>query len=238
MTLGNEKSSVQNPLILYATEIGWTYISQEDALTLRVGETGFVFKETFKSQLQKLNDFITQPLAEDLIRKIEAIPPTIQGNLDAWEYLKGLKTVFVPKEKRERNVRLIDTKNINNNTFHITDEFTFTNGTKTIRCDVVFLINGFPVFIVEAKSANKIDGFAEALDQIRRYHNEAPEIMAILQIYTLTHLIRYYYGATWNTSRKGIFNWKEETELHTPVPLSRGEYYLAPGGRGLGRGGV
>jgi type I restriction enzyme R subunit len=78
---------------------------------------------------------------------------------------------------------------------------------------VVFLINGFPVFIVEAKSANKIDGIAEALDQIRRYHNEAPEIMAILQIYTLTHLIRYYYGATWNTSRKGLFNWKEEQEV-------------------------
>src|SRR4030043_2073112 len=237
MTLGNETSSVQNPLILYATEIGWSYITQEDALTLRGGETGFVFKETFISQLQKLNDFITQPLAEDLIRKIEAIPPTIQGNLDAWEYLKGLKTVFIPKEKRERNARLIDTKNINNNTFHVTDEFTFTNGTKTIRCDVVFLINGFPVFIVEAKSANKIDGIAEALDQIRRYHNEAPEIITILQIYTLTHLIRYYYGATWNTSRKGLFNWKEETELHTPVPLSRGEYSLAPGGRGLGRGG-
>ncbi|MFZ3138117.1 MAG: HsdR family type I site-specific deoxyribonuclease [Thermodesulfovibrionales bacterium] len=210
--LGGERASVQNPLITYATEIGWTYITQEDALTLRGGETGFIFKETFISQLQKLNDFITQPLAEDLIRKIEAIPPTIQGNLDAWEYLKGLKTVFVPKEKRERNAKLIDTKYINNNTFHVTDEFTFTNGTKTIRCDVVFLINGFPVFIVEAKSANKIDGIAEALDQIRRYHNEAPEIMAVLQMYTLTHLIRYYYGATWNTSRKGLFNWKEEQE--------------------------
>lgn len=217
--LGGEKASVQNPLITYATEIGWTYIKQEDALTLRGGETGLVFKETFISQLQKLNDFITQPLAEELIRKIEAISPTIQGNLDAWEYLKGLKTVFVPTEKRERNARLIDTKNINNNTFYVTDEFTFTNGTKTIRCDVVFLINGFPVFIVEAKSANKIDGIAEALDQIRRYHNEAPEIMAILQIYTLTHLVRYYYGATWNTSRKGLFNWKEE---HPPTsPLNK-----------------
>lgn len=210
--LGGERASVQNPLITYATEIGWTYISLEDALTFRGGETGFVFKGTFISQLQKLNDFLTPPLAEELIRKIEAIPPTIQGNLDAWEYLKGLKTVFVPKEKRERNARLIDTKNIHNNTFHVTDEFTFTNGTKTIRCDVVFLINGFPVFIVEAKSANKIDGIAEALDQIRRYHTEAPEIMAILQMYTLTHLIRYYYGATWNISRKGLFNWKEEQE--------------------------
>lgn len=175
MPLGNERYSIQHPLIKYASAINWTYITQEDSLTLRGGETGLVFKEPFISQLQKLNDFITQPLAEELIRQIEAIPPTIQGNLDAWEYLKGLKTVFVPKEKRERNAKLIDTININNNIFHVTDEFTFTNGTKTIRCDVVFLINGFPVFIVEAKSANKIDGIAEALDQIRRYHSEAPE---------------------------------------------------------------
>ncbi len=210
--LGGERASVQNPLITYATEIGWTYISQEDALTLRAGETGFVFRETFISQLQKLNDFITQPLAEDLIRKIEAIPPTIQGNLDAWEYLKGLKTVFVPIEKRERNVRFLDTENIHNNIFHVTDEFSFTNGRKTIRADVVYLINGIPVFIAETKAAHKIDGIAEALDQIRRYHNEAPEIMAILQVYSLTHLIRYYYGATWNISRKGLFNWKEEQQ--------------------------
>lgn len=77
---------------------------------------------------------------------------------------------------------------------------------------MVFLVNGLPVIIVEAKAAHKIDGIAEALDQIRRYHNEAPEIMAMLQIYSLTHLIKYYYGATWNTSRKGLFNWKEEQQ--------------------------
>jgi type I restriction enzyme R subunit len=117
-------------------KLGWTYITPDDALALRGGETGIVFKQTFVSQLQKLNDFITQPLAEELIRKIESIPPTIQGNLYAWEYLKGFKTVFVPSEKREKNAKFIDTTNINNNIFHVTDEFTFTNGTKTIASKV------------------------------------------------------------------------------------------------------
>jgi hypothetical protein len=108
-------------------DIDWTYISPDDALNLRGGETGFVFKEIFVSQLQKLNDFLTQPLAEELIKRIEAIPPSIEGNLIAWEYLKGIKTVFVPVEKRERNVMFLDIKDINNNTFHVTDEFTFTS---------------------------------------------------------------------------------------------------------------
>ncbi len=89
-----------------------------------------------------------------------------------------MKTVFVPNEKRERNVRFIDTENIERNTFHITEEFSFTNGSKTIRPDVVFLINGVPVYIVETKAAHKIEGIAEALDQIKRYHTESPELMA------------------------------------------------------------
>ena len=201
--IGGEKGAVQNPLIQYATAIGWTYISPENAIALRGGETGVVFKDIFISQVQKLNDFLTQLLADELIKKIEAIPPTIEGNLTAWEYLKGIKTIFVPNEKRERNVRFLDvTEPIANNAFHVTDEFSFTNGRKTIRGDVVFLINGIPVFIVETKAAQKIDGIAEAIDQIRRYHNEAPEIMAILQLYTLTHIIRYYYGATWKHIKK------------------------------------
>jgi type I restriction enzyme R subunit len=210
--IGGERGSVQNPLIKYATEINWTYITPVDALIYRGGEAGLVFRDTFTTQLQKLNAFMTQSLSEELLKKIETLPSNIEGNLLAWEYLKGLRQVFVPDEKRERDVRFLDTEDIHNNTFHVTDEFSFTNGRKTIRADVVFLINGIPVFMAETKAAHKIDGIAEALDQIRRYHNEAPEIMAILQVYSLTHLIRYYYGATWNISRKGLFNWKEEQQ--------------------------
>ena len=227
-TLGGERYSVQKPLIGYVREpsaeyvtsegkkvfinLGWDYVSPDEALRLRGGTTGFVLKELFINQMLTLNpDFMNQKLAEELIKRLERIPPNIEGNLVAWEYIKGLKTVFVPDENRERNVRFIDTENIDRNIFQVTDEFSFTNGSKTIRPDVVFLINGVPVFLIETKAAHKIDGIAEALDQIRRYHRECPELLAILQLYALTHIIRYYYSATWNTSVKGLFNWKEET---------------------------
>lgn len=210
--LGGERGSVQNTLIEYATEIGWEYISPADALRFRNVKTGFVFREIFINQMLCLNpDFMNQQLAEELIKRLERVPPNIEGNLVAWEHLKGLKTIFVPNENRERNVTFIDTANIDRNTFQVTDEFAFTNGSETIRPDIVFLINGVPVFIIETKAAHKIDGIAEALDQIRRYHRECPELLAILQLYALTHLIRYYYSVTWNMSVKGLFNWKEET---------------------------
>jgi len=211
--LGSERGSVQNPLIKYATEIGWEYVSSGEALRLRGGENGFIFREMFLNQMQRLNsDFMDQQMAEDIIKRLERIPPNIEGNLIAWEYLKGLKTILVPKKKRERNVQFIDTELIERNTFHVTEEFRFTNGNKTIRPDVVFLINGVPVFIIETKAAHKIEGIARALDQIKRYHRECPELLAILQVYALTHLIRYYYSATWNTSEKLLFNWKEEVQ--------------------------
>ncbi|NAS89251.1 deoxyribonuclease HsdR [ANME-1 cluster archaeon AG-394-G21] len=211
-SLGGERSSVQNTLIAYATGIGWEYISPADALRFRNVKTGFVFREIFINQMQTLNPgFMNPQLAEELIKQLERIPPNIEGNLVAWEYLKGLKTIFVPTENRERNVVFIDTENIDRNLFQVTDEFAFTNGSETIRPDIVFLINGVPVFLIETKAAHKIDGIAEALDQIRRYHRECPELLAILQLYALTHLIRYYYSVTWNMSVKGLFNWKEET---------------------------
>jgi type I restriction enzyme R subunit len=210
--LGGEKASVQSPLIQYASDILWEYVDPEEALSLRGGNTGFVFKEVFINQLMKLNPgFLDSLMAEELIRRLERIPPNIEGNLTAWEFIKGLKTVFVPTEKRERNTTFIDPKNIENNFFHVTDEFTFTNGSNPPnRYDVVFLINGVPVFFVETKAAHKIGGISEALDQIRRYHREAPEIMALLQIYAMTHIIHFYYSGTWNYSTKLLYNWKTE----------------------------
>jgi len=213
MALGGERPSVQNPFIGYTKAAGWQYIPPDQIEAQRGGATGLFCKDVLISQLIRLNaPFMTRDLAGEFAKQIGHIPPTIEGNLAAWEYLNGKKTIFVPAEKRERNVRIIDTDTPTDNIFAVTDEFSFTNGSKTIRADVVFLINGVPVFFVETKAAHKTDGIAQALDQVRRYHRECPELLALLQIYALTHIIRYYYSATWNTSTKTLFNWKEETD--------------------------
>lgn len=225
--LGSEKYSVQKPIIDYVQEpsaeytaqngarvflkLGWQYISPDEALRLRGGETGMVFREFFINQLQRLNPgFADHLMAEEIIKKIESIPANIEGNFTAWEYLKGLKTVFVPSEKRERNIKLLDTEDVDRNTFHVTDEFGFTNGIKTIRQDIVFLINGIPLLFVETKAASKVEGMSEALEQVKRYHRDCPELLAVLQAYAITHISKYYYSGTWNTSEKLLFNWKEE----------------------------
>lgn len=211
MALGTEAGAVQYPLVHYATEAGWEYVSRERARELRRGDTGIVFHDVLTHQLQKLNPgTVDHARAEDIAKRFLRISPTIEGNLDAWEYLKGMKTVFVETENRERNVKLLDAVNIGANTFQVTDELTFANGTHKIRADVVFLINGIPVVIVETKAATRLEGIAEALEQVRRYHRQGPELLAALQVFGLTNLPRFFYGATWSLSRKGLFDWRDE----------------------------
>jgi type I restriction enzyme R subunit len=229
MGLGDEKYSAQDPIIKYVQEdsdeygssdgnkvflnLGWEYVKPDEALRLKGGEKALIFKDVFIKQLQKLNPgFMDHLLAEEVLKDLERIPPNIQGNLIVWEYLKGLKTVFVPNEKRERNVTFLDTYEIDRNIFQVTDEFTFTNGSETIRADVVFLINGVPFILIETKAPHRIDPLNEAYKQVKRYHQQAPELLAILQIFGLIDVIRFYYGATWNLSGGSLFEWKDELD--------------------------
>nr|WP_244880563.1 type I restriction endonuclease [Thermus parvatiensis] len=212
MPLGGERGAVQNPLIRYAVEAGWTYLPPDEALRLRRGETGIVLHEVLIRQLQRLNPGVVDDAvkAEEVAGRLTRVMPSIEGNLQAWEWLKGLKTVFVEAERREKNLRLLDTERPEVNTFHITDEFRFTNGRFRIRADVVLLVNGIPVVVVETKAATKEEGITEAWDQIRRYHEEGPELMALAQLFALTHLVQFFYGPTWNLSRKALLNWRDE----------------------------
>jgi type I restriction enzyme R subunit len=212
MTLSSERHTVQKPLIRYAQEAGWEYLPPEEALRLRGGEDKPFLHAVLVEQLQRLNPGVVTSAAkaEEVVRRLLSLRADIEGNREAWEHLKGLKTVFVEAERRERNLRLLDAQRPEANRFHVTDEFPFQSGARRIRADVVFLINGIPVIVVETKAATRLEGIAEALDQIRRYHAEAPDLMAQAQLFALTHLIQFFYGATWSLSRKALFNWREE----------------------------
>ncbi|HOJ33531.1 MAG TPA: HsdR family type I site-specific deoxyribonuclease [Candidatus Hydrogenedentes bacterium] len=222
MTLASERRVVQNPLIRYAEEAGWTYLPPDDALCLRHGPEQPLLLDVLTAQLQRLNPGVVtsaEQAAAEVIDHLVRIRPDIEGNREVWEYLKGLKTVFVQAERRERNLRLLDPEHVEANTFHVTDEFRFHSGPHKIRADVVFLVNGIPVILVETKAATRLEGIAEAFDQIRRYHEEAPDLLAQTQLFALTHLMQFFYGATWSLSRKALFNWREEQGHSVAVPL-------------------
>lgn len=208
---GAEHSTVQNPLLRYAAEVGWTYVPTSEALSLRKGEGGLLFRRALEEKLIELNPgLITSDNVDEVIRRIESVPNTIEGNAEILAWLRGEQSTYDQEEKRERNVTLVDFTNPERNVFHVTDEWQYTNGQETNRADVMFLINGLPVAIVETKSAKKAKGIEEALIQIREYHHETPEMLTAPQVFDVTNLLDFYYGATWNLDRKNLFNWRDE----------------------------
>ncbi len=207
----SERTAVQNPMLRYAADIGWRRVSQTEALAQRGGESGLFFTETLLERLLHLNPgILDEARAAAIIRQLNLLRADITGNRDLLAWLRGEQSVFVPEERRERNVRLVDFEDPANNVYHVTDEWTHRNLRCANRADVVFLINGIPVAICETKSAGKRDGLAIGIDQVRRYHRETPEMLIAPQAFEVTELLDFYYGVTWSTGRKNLFNWKEE----------------------------
>jgi type I restriction enzyme R subunit len=105
---------------------------------------------------------------------------------------------------------LIDYEHPERNVYEVTEEFAYHNGHYGTRQDVVFFINGIPVLVIECKNATKDEGIALGIDQIRRYHEETPELFVPQQLFTATDAIGFSYGVTWNTVRRNIFHWKHD----------------------------
>lgn len=227
MPLPTEHKSVQSRIIQYATEIGWQYVSQSEAESRRGFDTSATsprekaknasrfFTDILYEKVKQFNPQFGRGLSEaearsDLLRLLDLPLPTIHGNRDFLHYLQGVKTFFSQEENREFNLILIEYDNPANNIFEVTEEYYLFNGHYANREDVVFLINGIPVLVIECKNATKDEAIAIGIDQLRRYHRETPELMVPQQLFTATESIGFSYGVTWNTIRRNIFNWKSE----------------------------
>jgi type I restriction enzyme, R subunit len=206
-----ERGSVQNPIIKYATKIGWTPIKQKDALISRNGIEGLFFYGILRTKLIELNpNIVNDTNVEGIIKRLESLRNNIQGNEDALHWLKGNHSIYSEEQNREVNLNVIDFVNLTNNDYHVTDEWKFSNGKYKNRSDVTFLINGIPIIIVETKASHVSEGIEKGLIQIRRYHAETPEMMIHPQIYDVPNILDFYYGITWNFNKKSLFNWNDD----------------------------
>jgi type I restriction enzyme R subunit len=221
MSTPNEHKSVQVRILKYAEEIGWTFVPQSEAdrrrgfdyaavsTRERAANASRFFVGTVFDKVRQFNPCFRDS-KEELLRLLDLPLPGIYGNRDFWNYLKGEKTFFSREENRELNLTLIDYEHPANNLFEVTEEYYLFNGQYANREDVVFLVNGIPVAVVECKNATKDEAIAVGIDQLRRYHSETPEMITPQQLFTVTESIGFSYGVTWNMIRRNIFNWKHD----------------------------
>jgi len=229
MSTPGEHKTVQARILAYAQEIGWSFVSREEAEQRRGFDPDVLPADRAKNRSLFFDDLLDAKVREFNPRYAEAegallgqfrhLHTDIYGNREFVEHLRNRGKFFDHEEKRERDLILIDYDDPTNNVYEVTEEWAFHNGHYGTREDVVFLINGIPVLVIECKNANKDEAIALGVDQIRRYHRETPELFVSQQLFTATDAIGFSYGVSWNTVRRNIFNWKDEEvgKLETKV---------------------
>ncbi|MDN6857304.1 HsdR family type I site-specific deoxyribonuclease [Pseudomonas sp. CAN2814] len=209
----SEAGTVQFPMVKHAVEIGWTSITPEDARTKRGGEAGTFFRDVLEAKLAAFNPWMSADAVRSVVESLDALPATIEGNRELLAWLRGERQWYDEAEKRHRPVTVIDFEHVADNVFHVTWEWKIKPpARKGNRADVMFVVNGVPVVIVEHKNPKDGDAIERAVKQLRRYELETPELLATTQLFNVTHLLDYWYGVTWNANRRDMARWKQAPE--------------------------
>ena len=151
----------QLPALMLLQKLGYTYLSQEEALLLRSEKTTNVLLEPIlREQLRIINSIPIisgkiEPFSEQNIENgIEAMRnvPMQEGYISGNEYVYNLLTLgkameqSIDGDKKSYTLNYIDWKNPSNNVFHVSEEFAVTRGgmNDTYRPDLVLLLMEFP----------------------------------------------------------------------------------------------
>jgi type I restriction enzyme R subunit len=216
-----EHKTVQARILHYAQEIGWRYVSRAEAeqrrgfdssVTLpaeQARHASLLFDDLLYRKVKEFNSLYNEAPGA-LVGQLRRLQAGIYGNREMLTYLRNGGKFFYAAENRELDLMLVDYADPSHNVYEVTEEFYWHNGRYGNREDVVFLINGLPVLVVECKNADKDEGIALGIEQIRRYHVETPELFIPEMAFTATDALGFDYGATWNTVRRNLLHWKHE----------------------------
>ena len=132
-----------------------------------------ILKDIFFNSIFKINPDITPDIVNEVYRKIRTFTNIglVQANYEFYHMLYA--GVEIPIEgDRTYTAKLIDRNNIENNSFHVINQYTIIEY-KEKRPDVIVFINGIPLVVFELKSAIKEDTTIEnAYNQIKNYQQD------------------------------------------------------------------
>ena len=206
-----EAAVAQFPMVRHAQEVGWSPLKPSVATSKRGGRDGTFFRDELEAAVRRFNPWLTPDSVRSIVEGLEATPPTIEGNRQMLTWMRGERQWYDDTEERQRFVRLIDFDAPNANVLHVTWEWSIKPPARRrgARADMMFVVNGLPVALVEHKNPKQADAIERGLNQLKRYEARAPELMGSAQLFNVTHMLDYWYGVTWNLSRRFMARWKE-----------------------------
>ncbi|RKT46929.1 type I restriction endonuclease subunit R [Thiocapsa rosea] len=187
-----EREDVEKPFVAQLQGLGWTHVEgslDDPAVTGRTNFADVIQEEVLREQLRAINPGPDgQPWLDDarLSEAVAAITrlgthKLMEANQKATELLiKGLTVEGLPgwDGGRGQTIRYIDWDTPANNRFTVVNQYRvgcppgYTGGKAFIVPDLVLLVNGIPLVVVECKSPSIPEPLAEAVDQLRRYSNQ------------------------------------------------------------------
>lgn len=195
----NQSSHVEQARKAYGA--AWIYKSPEE---LNRGVNEVLLESELKASLIKLNpEMSARPeLADEVIYKLRAILISVnqiglvKANEEFFKWMVGDKTMPFGENNRHVPVKLIDFEDLSQNSYIVTNQFRIHHRETKIP-DVVFLINGMPIVIGEAKtpirpSISWLDG-ANEIHNI--YENAVPQLFVPNVLSFATEGKELFYGA-------------------------------------------
>lgn len=190
--MGWELDDVEKPFVAQLQALGWAYNGgslDDPAVTGRTSFSEVIQEGLLRQQLRVLNPSADGVPWLDEARLSEAVVAItrlgthklMEANEKATSLLiRGLTVDGLPgwDGGRGQTIRYIDWETPVNNRFTVINQYRvdcppgFNNGKAFIVPDLVLLVNGIPLVVVECKSPSVPEPLAEAVDQLRRYSNQ------------------------------------------------------------------
>ena len=228
-----EKHQSQVPALHMLVALGFTPLSQAEAVRLRGGKLrNVLLDDILADQLLKLNSFTFRgreyPFdladAHEAIRKLIPAPERVKGlsatSQEVYDTLVLGTTITktIDGDTKSYSFRYLDWLNPENNVFHVTAELSIerTGTTATKRCDIVAYVNGIPFVVIENKRPT--EHIKKAGSQLIAYQNgdNIPQLFHFAQLLIATNRQEAMY-ATVGTPHKFWSTWREGEDTDADV---------------------
>ena len=180
------ENTIEQSLIEQLVQQGYTYYYGADIAPYsdnpqRESFSSVVLENHFKESLKKLNPTIPESARAEAFQKIINLgtEDIMENNERFHSYLTNGVTVEYQKGENSIgiNVRLLDTENIENNSFWVINQLVVKENNNEKRFDVVVFINGLPLVFIELKNASDEKAtLQKAFQQIQNYKKAVPSI--------------------------------------------------------------
>lgn len=180
----------QIPALQLLQKLGYTYLSPAEAEKFRGGKTSnILLDDILRKQLKEINSekrisstkttYISDANIENGIRALKELPMN-EGYIAACETAYNLITLGKAFEqsfdgdKKSITLQYIDWKYLENNVFHITEEYSVMRSARKdhYRPDLVLFVNGIPFCVIECKRPDIKKPLAQAISQHLRNQQE------------------------------------------------------------------